>query len=188
MKIFKPPVCKVMAARLPCQNPRKLPNHEIVYTSTSATSSSAAAASMSGDALCTLKRQHHLQRRQRLCLERHYVHWNIAASYSGTKVQNDFSFDMFWSFTWKISMGESIQNQILWNHSPILACWSIDIFHLSRTFLRTFSVARVPNLLLYQRCSTHRAWSFHKVSKFCERSCSSGSKLSILKLELGMPT
>ena len=82
----------------------------------------------------------------------------------------------------------SNRNRIWWKHSPIVAGWSIDIFHLRITFLRTFSVAHDPNLSLGRDCSAHRAWSFHKVSKFCDGFYTTEGNRSESNLLLDMRT
>ena len=82
----------------------------------------------------------------------------------------------------------SNRNRIWWKHFPIIVGWSIDIFHLRRTFSRTFSMARVLNLSLGRDCSAHRAWPFHKVSKFCDEFYSSEGNLSDSNLLLDMST
>ena len=82
----------------------------------------------------------------------------------------------------------SNRNRIWWKHSPIIVYWSIDIFHLRRTFSRTFSIAHVPILLLGRWYSWHRAWSFHKVLKFCDGFYSTWENLSDANLLLDMNT
>ena len=88
----------------------------------------------------------------------------------------------------KNGFDSSNRNRIWWKHSPIIACWSIDIFHLRRTFSRTFSIFDDPILSQSRDCSAHRAWSFHKVSKFCDEFYSSEVNLSDSNLLLDMRT
>ena len=86
------------------------------------------------------------------------------------------------------SFDSSNRNRIWWKHSPIIVSWSIDIFHLRRTFSRTFSIIDDQIRSLYWGCSWHRAWSFHKVSKFCDGFYSSEGNLSDSNLLLDMST
>ena len=86
------------------------------------------------------------------------------------------------------SFDSSNRNRIWWKHFPIIVGWSIDIFHLQRTFSRTFFMACDPILLHCWWCSWHRAWSFHNVSKFCDGFYSTEGNLSESNLDLDMRT